>query len=84
MKVEHAAAVCSANRLANAMLPAAFQAEGGLKLWFSGGSERLGNCPVDSFQRRTGRQAPELGAEPTNKLLQNIVSLHCLLLLSRK
>ena len=54
------------------------------KLWFSGGSERLGNCPVDSFQRRTGRQAPELGAEPTNKLMQNLVSLHCLLLLSRK
>lgn len=25
-----------------------------------------------------------LGAEPTNKLLQNLVSLHCLLLLSRK
>jgi len=50
------------------------------KLWFSGGSERLENCPVDSFQRRTGRQAPELGAEPINKLLQNLVSLHCLLL----
>ena len=45
------------------------------KLWFSGGSERPENCPVDNFQRRTGRQAPELGAEPANKLLQNLVSL---------
>jgi len=32
------------------------------KCWFSGGSERPENCPVDSFQRRTGRQAPELVA----------------------
>ena len=54
------------------------------KLWFSGGSERLENCPVDSFQRRTGRQAPELEAEPTNKLFAIRPGLHCLLLLSRK
>ena len=30
--------------------------------------ERLENDPVDRFQRRTGRQAQELWAEPTNKL----------------
>ena len=36
-------------------------------LWASGGSERPENDPVDHFQRRTGRQAPGLGAEPADK-----------------
>ena len=36
-------------------------------LWYSGGSKRPENKPAACFQRRTGRQAPELGAEPTNK-----------------
>ncbi len=36
-------------------------------LWYSGSSKRLENKPAACYQRRTGRQAPELGAEPTNK-----------------
>ena len=33
---------------------------------------------MDSFQRRTGRQAPELGAEPSTSFLQNVLTLPCL------
>ena len=31
------------------------------KLWFSGGSERPENCPVDSFQRRMGGSPGTIG-----------------------